>query len=775
MEFYASCPTGFEDALATEFRDLGLERVRRLKGRVTFEGEVSDAYRACLWSRLASRVLVVLARFDAADDRQLYRGAYDICWERVLAPRATISVSARGFNERLRDTRFSALRVKDALCDRMVDATGARPSVDTSSPDARIVLTLRGERASLNLDLCSEPLFDRLPRACANGRMMRPDYAALMLAQLPMRAGSAEAPALIDLACGGGAIVLEAAGLLLDRAAGRTRRRWGFKGWAAHEDRTWAALIEEADDRSATAAAAVAMGSRRISIVATDTDANAVSLAERTVRAAGLGHLVEFVRPEANAVLAAMSPSPRDPEAARASDRIDTGIIIADMAATPLGRMASAIALITGVCSQPALKDFTLVAVARDGALEAAMAAAPDGTHQIRLGGDDATISIFDAVGNTASTGENAGVRVTGSVDIGCGAPIPILVPGSEHLAHRLKKVARLRRRWAARTGVSSYRVYDADLPDYAASIDLYTAAEATAGRWLVISEYAAPATIEPDLARARFLDILQIASRVLDVEPEHVHARARVRSRGGSQYGRRSTKAGGSVRDRTGAADRCLPLIQEGGLTFLVNFDDYLDTGIFLDHRITRSIIRERAAHRRFLNLFGYTGTATVYAADGGADETLTVDLSNTYLDWAEENMARNGFTGDEHGFIRADARAFIDEMRRCRELWDLIFCDPPTFSNSTKMGGSTFDIQRDHVSLLIGVAHLLAPGGQAVFSTNLRTFRLDVHALERAGIEIRDITAETIPEDFARNPRIHHCYIVDRSSDVDDEASWV
>ena len=376
-------------------------------------------------------------------------------------------------------------------------------------------------------------------------------------------------------------------------------------------------------------------------------------------------------------------------------------------------------------------------------------------------------------------------------IDLGDGKPCPVLIPESEQFARRLRKVAKLRRKWAQREGVTCYRVYDADLPDYSAAIDLYEGSATTPGRWLVIAEYAAPREVDPSLAEARLLDILTLAPRVLQVDPDNVFAKARIRSRGGSQYGKQAGGTspssqhgkggkprggrGGSASNRPsqGAGSgtpsdirtRRLPLIEEGGLTFAVNFNDYLDTGIFLDHRITRGLVREHARGKRFfLNLFAYTGTATCYAADAGVEETVTVDLSNTYLDWAERNMEQNGFVGPDHHYVRADVMSWIRDMRQTRNRWDLIFCDPPTFSNSSKMGRRTWDVQRDHVELLVGLSRLLSREGEAIFSCNLRTFRPDIEELARAGVVLTDITDETIPEDFARNKKIHHCYLVKR-----------
>ena len=235
----------------------------------------------------------------------------------------------------------------------------------------------------------------------------------------------------------------------------------------------------------------------------------------------------------------------------------------------------------------------------------------------------------------------------------------------------------------------------------------------------------------------------------------------------GGSQYA--SEGRGGSERRGWLALGPGCHLVDEGGLTFEVNFSDYLDTGLFLDHRDVRAEVREMAKQtkgsKRFLNLFAYTGSATCYAADGGAKHTTTVDMSRTYLDWARRNMARNGFTEREHEFVQADCVSWVTEMRHTKNRWDLVFCDPPTFSNSKRMGRDVFDVQRDHAELLIGISRLLTRDGVCLFSCNLRGFAPDVEKLAKAGVEIRDVTAGTIPEDFKRNAKIHHVYVVRRT----------
>lgn len=842
-EFYASCPEGFETALADELRGMGLRQVRPLKGRVAFAGSPADAERACLWSRLASRIFVVLGRFACANAEDLYEATRSIAWERILRAGATIAVTARGTNDELRNSHFAALRVKDALCDRMLEVEGRRPNVDTDDPDARISLTLRGNRASIQFDLSGDPLFKRLPREATRthaAHVLRPDYAALACAQGNWQEicsaaltntkdamgdedtaapadGSASAngsalagstaerptptlPVMIDACCAGGGVVLEAASILADRAPGLERRNWGFQSWSEHDAATWRELLNEADRRAELAKGRVAR------IVATDPSGDAVACARRILKAAGLADRVIFAQPDLDKI----SRKLMMPACCGGEPR---GFVFLDTTETAISKMSRVLDLATslhaGACGadpvRAMLSTMPTVALTRDD-LPIRTLGEPARSLRVIPNNEEAEFFIFSAANGAISAGEGnvaaedsmpaedavessvAPSPATTLIDLGDGKPCPVLIPESEQFARRLRKVAKLRRKWAQREGVTCYRVYDADLPDYSAAIDLYEGSATTPGRWLVIAEYAAPREVDPSLAEARLLDILTLAPRILQVDPDNVFAKARIRSRGGSQYGKqaggstpgkggkpRGTRSGSAPANRPsqGAGSgtpsdirtRRLPLIEEGGLTFAVNFNDYLDTGIFLDHRITRGLVRDHARGKRFfLNLFAYTGTATCYAADAGVEETVTVDLSNTYLDWAERNMEQNGFVGPDHHYVRADVMSWIRDMRQTRNRWDLIFCDPPTFSNSSKMGRRTWDVQRDHVELLVGLSRLLSREGEAIFSCNLRTFRPDIEELARAGVVLTDITDETIPEDFARNKKIHHCYLVKR-----------
>lgn len=311
-------------------------------------------------------------------------------------------------------------------------------------------------------------------------------------------------------------------------------------------------------------------------------------------------------------------------------------------------------------------------------------------------------------------------------------------VSGIEMFKNRIRRNQRVWRKRIKKQGVSCYRLYDADLHEYNASVDFYE------GRFLVVSEYAPPKTVDPDKAKRRLSEMLTALGDLLEIGPEHIFLKQRARQKGRNQY---------EPLGRSGEKQ----VVYEGGLSFYLNFVDYLDTGIFLDHRMIRQRIREEAEGKDFLNLFAYTGTATVYAAAGKARSTTTLDASNTYLEWAKDNMKLNGLEGPTHRFVKDNC---LNWVKFCRQSYDLIFLDPPSFSNS-KTYATAFAVQEDHASLIRSVMKRLRPGGRLYFSNNLKTFKLDP-SLE-SDFQVKNITRQTIPFDFERNPKVHHCFIIE------------
>ena len=746
LEFFATCPKGFEKLLAQELDGLRIKKVRPLGGQVAFYGSLADAYRVCLWSRLTSRVILVLDRVGAATSDALYEDLSHIAWEDHIGPHATIAVSAHGTNDQLRNTNFIAVRTKDAIVDRLQAKRGSRPMVNTLAPDITIVVRVSRNRATVGVDLAGEALFKR---SLTGGRgparefaPLRLDYAAALLylqaqtaASAPLFSPDAPLPAL--LFPGAGALVQEAAGMALDVAPGILRARWGMTGWAGHDDDAWQDLLAEADERAEKGQ------ERQVTLYAVDPRPKAKEAVLYTLRAGGLKADVQFLPAS---------------ELLKHAEHF-TGVV-ADLSWTKEEPtlQSSAYATLGFFAGQAS----TLLT--SDTNTDTVLRATPSQTLSVYVGNSIATMRCYPAAiaeeveaGSSdvpASNSESTSVPAGPTVMVN-NQPVSVLVPASDQFAARLAKVAKQRAKWARKNDVSCYRVYDADLPDYAVSIDIYKGATKPT-TWLQISEYAASKEIDPDLAKRRLLDVLALAPRILGVPSSNVNLRTRTRAKGGSQYSDEGSAADNSRKE--------MLLIDEGGLLFEVNFASRLDCGIFLDHRDTRAEIRElmksAGPAKSFLNLFSYTGTATCYAADGGALHSTTVDLSKPSLEWAKRNMKRNGFDGEEHEFVQADVLSWITKMRHTKNRWNVIFCDVPTFSNSSRMKQSSFDVQRDHAELIIGISRLLTRGGVAIFSCNLRTFKPDVEKIQRAGVVIEDITSESIPKDFSRNQKIHHAY---------------
>ncbi len=751
-ELFATCLAGLEHALADELAAIGIRRTRPLQGGVACYCDRRLALKACLWSRLAARVLLVVGHVNAANADALYQAVFGLPWEEVVATEATLSVRASGANDELRNTKFTALKVKDAVCDALRERAGWRPDIDPREADAVVEVRLKDDRATVSLDLSGSTLYRRSYVAAEDGadEAHRCGQAAGLLALAGWNGRATEGWALVDPACDKGALVVEAASVACSLAPGLTRDRWGFGGWAQLDLDAWESLIDEADAafeaglqrvREGVPKTGGATGAEQVRFIGLSASSVAIAEARRRVRRAGLRDVASIELGDAESV---------------------------DEAVVRASKTAGGPCLVASVEALSAPGDAQATAQAAASALVRGASAAPEGSSLAVVGYDQVGRSFPQPPACKAALGRGRVEQTARVFDEPAGERTTVVVPdpagGAEHevsvydataaqFVARLHKNFKQRRKWARRVGVSCYRVYDADLPEYAVAIDVYAGADHASGNtYLHIAEYAPPASVDADKAARRFDDVLALAPVAMGVRPDHVFAKTRRRDKGGSQY----------------ASDKrynYVTLVEEAGHLFEVDLSGYLDTGLFLDHRVTRLWLQDNAQGARFLNLFAYTGSGTVYAAAGGAAETTTVDLSQTYLDWARRNMELNGFSGPKHAFERADAMAWITECRHSPRRFDLVFVDPPTFSNSKAMGKRTWDVQRDHAELLIGVSRLLAPGGVALFSCNLRTFKPDLETLAKYGVDIQDVTAETIPDDFSRNQRVHKAYLVRRA----------
>jgi len=708
MKFTATAPPHLAGLLVEELTALGASRIQPLQSAVSFQGSLSTAYRVCLWSRIASRILLPLTDVEADTPQALHAAVAAIRWERHLDSKGTLAIEVAGQSTGISHSRYAALTVKDAIVDRFRDLFGERPSVDTARPDLRVHLFLRGSRARLAIDLSGSSLHRRGYRLEGASAPLKENLAAALLHLADWPRIAQAGGALFDPLCGSGTLLLEGAFIAGDVAPGLFRDHFGFIGWKRHDEAQWLALLQEAEERRA-------QGLPRIPpIIGYDRDPVALESARANAARAGLGEHIQLEQRSFNA-----HPPVTD---------MPAGLMITNPPyGERLGQGDSLRPLYTGLGELlregiPAWRGAVLTASPELGAL---IGLRPCKAEAVDNGGIACRLLVFE-----------------GAADLSAQSlPATEPSPGARSFGNRLAKNLKHLSRWARRAGISCYRVYDQDLPEYALALDVY---HCDGEVYVHAQEYQAPLTVKPESAAMRLQEAMSMVPRVLDVPPSNVFLKVRQRQRGRRQY------------DKQGRSGRYFE-VEEYGARLLVNFTDYLDTGLFLDHRPMRRLLRAEAQGKRFLNLFCYTGAATVQAALGGASETLSVDLSATYLEWAKRNFERNGMQEGRHRLTRADVMAWIGTARSEKRRFDLIFCDPPTFSRSKRMEG-LFDVQRDHVELLTGAAALLAPAGTLYFSNNFRKFRLDRESL--TGLEVEEISQKTLDEDFKRRPNIHRCW---------------
>jgi 23S rRNA (guanine2445-N2)-methyltransferase / 23S rRNA (guanine2069-N7)-methyltransferase len=713
LELFAAAAHGTEEVCAQELTAIGAGDVETTPGGVRFSGSLETALRACLWSRTATRVVLVLGHFPAADKDELYSGIAEIPWEDHLAPSGTMSVDAISRRSSLSHERFVAQRTKDGVVDRLRRLSGRRPNVDRERPDVLLHLHLHKDLATVGVDLSGGGLHRRGITRTPGPAPLKESLAAsmLMLAEWPEAATSGMA--LLDPMCGSGTILVEAAWMATDRAPGLTRRRWGHTHWLGQDAKLWRRLLEEARDRAHEGA------KHEIRLFGADRSAEALEVARDNLGRAGVACLLggEGERREGACAsleqreiydarppiegggLVVMNP----PYGARLGEEAEMGPLYATIGDVLRHRFGGWTANVL-VGSRDLARQIGLKPTRRhvlfNGPIECRMLSIPISTAPV-------------------ASDDGPGWRKPG--------------PDAEMLRNRLKKKLKRLSRWAKKSDLTCYRVYDRDVPEYNVSIDRY-------GGAVLVSEYEPPRRVDQARSEQHRRDVLLVVSDLMGVEERDIHLRLRLR---------RGPRDRSEVRARTGAVHE----VVERGLRFEVNLGDYLDTGIFLDQRQIRDWIRERSDGARFLNLFAYTCTATAHAVAGGAAHTTSVDLSRTYLDWGRRNLELNDLAGDEHLFVRADC---LPWLRRTDERFDLVYVAPPTWSASHD-AHDEFDLQRDYGHLLGACASVLAPGGRMVFSTGSWSFEPDARFLSHLGFEER--SDALCPEDFKASrakPRI-------------------
>lgn len=714
--FFASCAKSLEPLLEDELLQCGADSLRQTVSGVFFSGGLHEAYRAVMYSRVANRIILILHEQAAPDADALYQAADSITWADHMSSADSFAVSAAGTTDALRHTQFIAQRIKDAVVDQFRARGEPRPNVSKQEPDLRIHAVIKKNRVTLGIDLIDGSLHKRGYRTEQGEAPMKETLAAALL----MRAGwpalmKQDNAVIYDPMCGAGTLLIEAVLMAMDIAPGLLRES-RLSCWPHHDKTIEHTIREEAQARRQAGASwqGMALGS--------DQDLRALGMARRNAERAGIWDHIEFD----SALLTDATP-PRAP----------TLLITNPPYAERLGEDAEVMQLYQQLGE--------LIRTQAINAEAAVFTARPEwgkligihSHHQYAFfnGQLPAKLLLFHVNQDTVYQRRKDAVTQT------LGVTAAALDGGGQMLANRLRKNLKNIGRWARQQGYDCYRLYDADMPEYAFAIDIYKSVEDEI--FVHMQEYKPPASVSEADAELRRRQAVLAVQHVLELPSSRVSIKVRERQRGKQQY-QPTQEQGEDI------------IVREGDAQLIVNLDRYLDTGLFLDHRPIRRYVHQHAAGKDFLNLFCYTGSVSVQAGLGGATRTVSVDMSRTYLNWAQRNLALNGLNLRQHELVEMDC---ITYLQKCRQQFDLIFLDPPTFSNS-KGTVNVLDVQRDHIMLIDLCMQNLKPGGTLIFSTNMRRFKLDETLRQR--YTISDYSRQSIDKDYARNTRIHQTCLI-------------
>ncbi|AWB67618.1 bifunctional 23S rRNA (guanine(2069)-N(7))-methyltransferase RlmK/23S rRNA (guanine(2445)-N(2))-methyltransferase RlmL [Saccharobesus litoralis] len=700
-KFLVTTSKGLENLLFTELENLGATDLKMSVSSVWCQGDLAFGYKVAYLSRLANRVLLELAVGDCQNKDDLYRITSSVDWTMQFSNKKRFSVDFVGTNKALRNTQFSAQVMKDAIVDAFVEEGSKRPDVDKQMYDIRFHGRIIKQQVHVFLDFSGSSLHERGYREKAGKAPLKENLAA----GLVLRSGwlNDTTKPLCDFFCGSGTIVIEAAQMARNIPAQHDRVRWGFDSWLSHNQNQFEQIKQQAEaqiDNEIT-----------LQIFASDISKHELGTAQRNADLAHVSQDIQFTQADA------LSPKVKN-------FFRETGTIIIN---PPYGERLDETAQVANLyldLGQKFKKEFTdwqLTAITSAENLLRLFKLSASKKYKVKNGPLDCVVANYQI---EAAKGE----QVRGVI--------------AEEFQNRLKKNAKKLAPLAKKAETNCYRVYDADLPNYNVAVDLYS-------DHLVIQEYAAPKSVPEHVAAQRLNDVLITAPAVLEIDPKNIHVKTRSKQKGKEQY-QRSTH----MRD-------IRIVVEEGKAKFLVNLDDYLDTGLFLDHRNIRYQIGELAKDKRVLNLFSYTCSVSVHAALGGAKQITSVDLSKTYLNWGKDNFDLNKLSTRYHKFEQADCMQWF--MQQSGQ-YDLIFIDPPSFSNSKRMK-DVFDVQRDHIALLTQAYKCLATNGTLIFSNNLRSFKLDEDAVLELGFDIKNISESSLPFDFSRNAKIRQCWLLTKT----------
>ena len=712
-QLFATTARGFEELLKSELTELGAQDAKVAQGGVHYWADDETLYRTLLWSRLSSRILLPIVQAKVFSDLDLYSAVVGVNWLDYFDEKVHFFVDFNGTNQEIRHTQFGAMRVKDGIVDYFERHGLARPNVDKEQPDIRIHAYLNRDDVVLSLDLSGDALHMRGYREDTGKAPLRETLAAAIV----LRSGWQKGTPLVDPMCGSGTLLIEAAQMEAQIAPQLYRLHWGFDFWQGHNQVAWEKVKEE------TLALAEDEKQRENSphFYGFDLDHRVLQKAKQNAKNAGVAHLMQWQQGD---VAAIKNPSPN----------VAGTVICNPPYGERLGTTPALIALysVFGQRLKQQFAGWNASIFSGEPSLLDCLHLRSHRQFKAKNGPLDCVQKNYQIAERT----EQSAVEDALEFDRTSSVTPEVAVDFANRLQKNIKKIEK----WAKQQGLDAYRLYDADLPEYNLAVDRYA-------DHIVVQEYAAPKNIDENKARQRLLDAVNATLNVTGIETNKLILKVRQKQKGTNQYEKLANKGEYFY-------------VNEYGAKLWVNLTDYLDTGLFLDHRLTRKMLGEMSQGKDFLNLFAYTGSATVHAALGKAKSTTTVDMSNTYLNWAEQNLLLNDIEGKQHKLIQADCLQWLE---KCDRQFDLIFVDPPTFSNSKRMEDS-WDVQRDHIKLMTNLKRILRPNGTIVFSNNKRGFKMDFAKLEELGLSAVEISHKTLPLDFERNKQIHNCWLLQK-----------
>ncbi len=745
FDLIAACAFGLEAVVRRELAALDIEATIGESGRVHFRGDYETISRANLWLRTADRVLIRIAEFPAADFDALFDTVRDLNWAEILPVDAAFPVTGRSVKSTLTSVPAVQRTVKRAIVDAM-QRDHNTTTLNETGAEQKIDIALLKDTATLTMDTTGRSLHRRGYRTDISAAPLKETLAAAMVLLSFWRPDKP----LLDPFCGSGTIPIEAARIGRNMAPGLIRQ-FAAESWPNFPNDVWESTRQAAQDAQ--------LPPLEERIIGSDIDHRVLRAARDNAARAGVADDIHF----------------QDRAMENVSSKRRFGCLITN---PPYGRRIAGQSVYAGGSNKdweldelyrsipevlrhlPTWSHYFLTAYS---GFEKTMGRQADRRRKLYNGRIECTYYQFhgpkplvgtpkqptalqsETLQAKSSTDETTDAQRAAKTEhkpyvhaVGTAAFGHLddkAIHQAELFQARLRKRSRHLRRWPTRRSITCFRLYERDVPEIPLVVDRYE-------NHLHITEYERPHDRDPS-QHAAWLELMaKTAGETLEIPAKNVYLKTRARQRGKTQHEKIDHH-------------RTEFIVHEGGLKFLVNLTDYVDTGLFLDHRITRKMVRDQCEKKSFLNLFAYTGSFSVYAAAGGARRTTTVDLSKNYLGWAKRNMKLNGFVGDQHQFIASDARQFVADHQP-GEMYDVVLLDPPTFSNS-KRTEEDWNVQTDCVPLINRLMPLVRKGGVVFFSNNFRRFKFDQSSINAT--QVHEISRQTVPEDF-RNQRIHRCW---------------